>query len=110
METYFNLPMNFDFVSSILLILLSIFGLLFYKNKKDKFFFLAVLLVQLVFIGVLFDIIKHYPNILTVLSSISVVLIIIFLLLKDDKVFTYISFAIHFVSLFQLLFVLNLIR
>lgn len=109
MSEYFSLPLKVDFLSSIIIILFSIFGIIFYKHKKDKFFLTIILLIQIVILGVLFNIIKHFPNILTICSLISVVLIIIFLIFKSDKIFTYVSFLIHFSSLMQLLYILKII-
>lgn len=110
MSELFKIPLRMDFLASLVIILFSIFGIIFYKNRKDKFFLLAIVLVQIVILGVLFDIIKHFPNILKISSIISTVLIIIFLIIKDDKVFTYISFLLHFVSIFQLLYILKIIE
>ena len=109
MAEFFSIPLRLDFLTTLIILLFSLFGLIFYKYKKDKFFLLALFLVQLVILGVLFNIVKHFSNILTISSIISVVLIISFLIFKSDKIFTYISFLLHFCSIMQLLYILKII-
>ncbi|MFN3410618.1 MAG: hypothetical protein ACK4YF_00460 [Exilispira sp.] len=110
MDNLFSLPLRLDFITSLVILFFSVFGLIFYKYKKDKIFLLFIALLQIVILGVIFNIIKHFPNILTISSLISFILIIIFLMFKTDKIFTYISFLIHFTSLFQLLYIINFIK
>ena len=109
MENFFTLPLRLDFLSAIIIILFSLFGIIFYKHKKDKVFLSAILLLQIIILGVLFNIIKHFPNILTISSSISVLVIILFLIFKSDKIFTYISFLLHFTSIIQILYILQIV-
>lgn len=109
MTNFFSIPLRLDFLSTAIILIFSIFGLIFYKYKKDKFFLLAIAIVQIVILGVLFNIIKHFPNILTISSIFSLVLIILFLIFKSDRIFTYISFLIHFCSIIQFIYILKLV-
>jgi len=102
-------PMELLFFAAYIIAILSLIGIFIFRSQKDKILMILPLLAQIIIIGVFFGVIKHLQNLLLICSLVTSIDLLVYLFVRNDRNKDYMYYALHFVSIIQLLDIVGII-